>query len=378
MVEGFRVALNVLFISASVAPHHRGGIGRFVTEAAHGLVAAGARVGICWPGGSWIENGVEVFGASSDTGPRHWSRVFTWQDYASRYAAAIERSIDAGPWHVVHLHDWLVAPSLPSVGRLQAPLKVATLHTDANLAVGASDQRRALRIRWERQVVECADALTVCSLDMARRVATRYVDSRVEIVPGGVNTQVFGRPLVTGRFHKKVLFFGQLIRRKGCDTFLRAVSRVLTEVPDLEVEVIGSGPEAERLALLAKQLCIESAVRFRGRLDGRELGDEVASASVACLPSREEPFGLAALEAMAAGAIVVASRTGGFVDFIKPGFNGFLCRVDDDECFADCMLNVLNGRIPYGVIARRGRETSDRYSWEAVAENLLDVYRATL
>jgi glycosyltransferase involved in cell wall biosynthesis len=131
------------------------------------------------------------------------------------------------------------------------------------------------------------------------------------IVPELIELGEWGRmleahPAVDRRF--TVLFVGRFYRRKRIDVLLRAAALLRGRIPELEVRIVGNGPCAESLRALAASLDLNATVSWLGDISRAELAAEYNRASVFCLPSVQEGFGIVLLEAMAAGKPIVAAR----------------------------------------------------------------------
>lgn len=157
-----------------------------------------------------------------------------------------------------------------------------------------------------------------------------------------------------------VLFAGKLTNFKGVDTLLRAAARYEADHPDVITLLAGSGEERENLDALQGELGLQ-----RTYFLGHQLQDALRSlyniADVFAMPSRREPFGLVALEAMACGLPVVATNQGGLAEFVTEEV-GALVDVDDDEALAESIVVELD------------RRAADPGRGVAVAHKVFDEY----
>ncbi len=174
-----------------------------------------------------------------------------------------------------------------------------------------------------------------------------------------------------------LLFAGRLAPIKGVEQLLRALPRVLASHPQLGACIVGSGPAEARLRAEAERLGIAARVRFTGRLPHAEVVRHLRACRAAVIPSvtraggRAEGMPTAVAEALAAGAPLVATATGGIPDVVRHGENGWLCRERDPADLAEKLLAALADRSPER--ARRAREAARALDWDRVAERYLEV-----
>jgi glycosyltransferase involved in cell wall biosynthesis len=160
----------------------------------------------------------------------------------------------------------------------------------------------------QRRIIEGADSLVVPSEAAARRLESFGMPpGRTRVVANFLNPSSFAEAS-RAEEGDYALFVGRLVEEKGAETAIAAAARA--EVP---LVVVGAGPEDERLRRMAGA----ASVRFTGRLSAEALAEVRRGAAFAVVPSRwDEPFGLVALEAMAAGLPVLASDTGGLPEVV--------------------------------------------------------------
>jgi D-inositol-3-phosphate glycosyltransferase len=127
--------------------------------------------------------------------------------------------------------------------------------------------------------------------------------------------------------------------------------------------------------MLASHLGIADRVTFLGAVDHERLPYYYSAADVCVVPSFYESFGLVALEAMACGTPVVASRVGGLASTIRDGETGYLIPWRCPEPFAERIEVLLANKELRDAFGRASRDLAARYRWSNVAESVLDIYR---
>jgi len=180
-----------------------------------------------------------------------------------------------------------------------------------------------------------------------------------------------------GLDHQKVILtISRLVPRKGIDTVLRALARIVPHRPDVRYLIGGSGPDRERLETLARTLNLTDRVHFLGKLPRDELRRYYNVCDVFVMPSREEKpyvegFGIAFLEANACGKPVVGARSGGIPDAVQDGVTGLLVEPDDDGALADALLRLLTDASLAARLGQNGRRrVEEEASWDHVADQL--------
>ncbi|HET7173610.1 MAG TPA: D-inositol-3-phosphate glycosyltransferase [Nocardioidaceae bacterium] len=309
-----------------------------------------------------------------------------------------EASFPPGYYDLVHSHYWLSG----QVGALArdrwgVPM-VHTMHTLAkvkNRALADGDAAEPLlRIVGEEQVVEAADLVIANTAQEASQLVGLYgaEPARVRVVNPGVDLTVFrpgDRMVSRARLGlapdaRVLMFAGRLQRLKAPDVVVRAAALLLACRPDLRESLVvpviggpsGSGRETLRaLARLAHRLGVRDVVRLVPPVDQAHLVDWYRAASVVCVPSYSESFGLVALEAQACGTPVVASRAGGLSTAVLDGESGVLVDGHDPADYARVFEWLLADSGAAERFGRRAVEHAAGFGWRRTAERTLDAYR---
>lgn len=164
-----------------------------------------------------------------------------------------------------------------------------------------------------------------------------------------------------------------LIPLKNIPVNLGALARLGKDIP-WRYTVIGDGPERDRLERLARELDIDDRVVFTGHLERRQVLQEMRRGHVFLMVSAPETFGLAYLEAMASGNVVVGARGYGIDGVVRHGENGFLCTPGSEESLFAVLEEIVAkvGKGGPAAVAERGRRTAANYTEEKAAQNYLD------
>jgi len=230
-----------------------------------------------------------------------------------------------------------------------------------------------------------ADRIVVPSRYSARTAADVYgVDpARVAVVPEAVDPAPWARlradPPPRPDHHPTILSVARQYPRKNTRTLLRALPHVLSTLSDARLRIVGGGPELPALRRQARRLGLEGRVELVGTLpDAEDVRREYFLADCFCLPSLQEGFGIAFLEAMAAGLPVVAGRAGAVPEVVPDGEAGLLVDARDPQALADALLQVLTDPGRADAMGRAGVRRSRRYTPEAMARAFMKAVEPTL
>lgn len=162
---------------------------------------------------------------------------------------------------------------------------------------------------------------------------------------------------------------------KGLDVLLRALKLLVDGGCDVDLILAGAGPEEVLLRALVRELGLEQRVLFWGIANRLELAALLHGCAVYALPSRAESFGIAALEAMACGRPVVASRCGGIPEVVQDGITGVLIPPDDPAALSAAICALLGDEMRRNAMGWRGYDLAlSQWSWGAVAERYERAY----
>ena len=229
---------------------------------------------------------------------------------------------------------------------------------------------------------QSADVLLALSREELEKLQVRYPGKRIELFPNGILHRDLPEP---GDFRRKykipedkklLLCISRIDYQKNQKILLA----LLKKQEDTHLLLIGPVTAQwyldELLAEAAKDGLRERLTVIPGLPpDSEELLQALKTAFCFILPSRHEPFGIAALEALDAGLPLIASSVGGLRDFLSDGKNALLFEDND----AEDLLKAYDRLAPLReTLIAGGRETAARYNWQTIAGNLTDIYRELL
>ncbi len=302
--------------------------------------------------------------------------------------------LEAGlTYDVVHSHYWLSGCGAMVLQREWNLPMVHMFHTlgalKNNVARNQDEREPSLRITNERRIVAQADRLIAANPAESRDLQAFYGadPARISVIPCGVDVNLF-RPLPRGEARallnlppdaKIVLFVGRLEPIKGVDILLDALSHLTCDGCQGIALIVGGnldGDEAARLLAIRDDLGLRDNVRFLGAQEQRTLPYFYAAADICVVPSFYESFGMVAIEAMACGLPVIASRAGGLQFTIEHETNGLLVPPGDSIALASALQRLLVDDALRSKMSGAGVRMASAYSWQRVAENIVGVYGA--
>jgi D-inositol-3-phosphate glycosyltransferase len=381
---------------AALGGRETGGMNVYVRELSRELGARGYEIDVFTRRTSAAEPDVQPFGPNArvvniDAGPTDTIDKLRIADYLDEFERRVIAFAgrEGRAYDLIHSHYWMSGSvALRLAERWRIP-HVAMFHTlgEVKMRARVSEHEPASRIAAELAIAEAADRIVVASRHELHLLTTLYHadESRIAVVPCGVDLERFypmdkeaaRRALELKDGDRIILFVGRIEPLKGIDILISAAAQ-LHEDENFRVLIVGgdSRTEAELATLraLAERLGIDHHISFVGAVPHEDLPTYYNAADVCVVPSYYESFGLVAVEAMACGVPVVASRVGGLTSTISDGETGYLIPWRCPEPFAERLELLLDNDDLRRSFGRAGREAVERYRWANVADSVSDLY----
>lgn len=291
---------------------------------------------------------------------------------------------------LVHAHDWLVAYAAAGVKNLFDLPLVSTVHaTEYGRHQGylpGPMNKLIHQIEWWL-TYESRRTIT-CSRYMHDQIEDIFQlpPEKLDVISNGVDLETVHKPEGVEEFRalklepgeKMIFFAGRLEYEKGVQTVLDALPLVNEEIP-VRFFVAGVGTHEQALREHVERDGLDGHVEFLGFVPDDELAMYYAAADLAVVPSLYEPFGMVALETMAAGTPCIAADTGGLRELVVHDATGLRFSPGDPESLAGAILRLLTDtRLDRRLTLDARRMLNDQFSWPSIAARTVDVYRRAI
>jgi len=296
-----------------------------------------------------------------------------------------------------------LAWALRGVVRRTGAALVHSNSTTAHVAAGLAAKLAGVPAVWHVRdlvdlglmghgLVRTADRIVAISHAVARGLDHYAGRDKVEVVHNGIDADAFAAQAAPGALRAElglapgarlVGMVAQMVPWKGQDVFLDMVQCLAAHVPDATAVVVGEdlfGDQADYVAGLHRQrdaMGLEGRVRFLGHR--ADVATVMADLDVLVVPSRNEPFGRVALEAMALATPVVASNSGGLPEIVADGVTGGLCPTGDGAAFARAVAELLTNPTRGRELGEAGSaRVQDHFTAQGMAARVVQIYEELL
>ncbi len=374
-------------------PRHTGGTAAHVDGLSRALADAGHDVVVLTSSDRRADAEAERTGPvrvlRADVGLPHIPEERSLALTASADHALAQLALDAhspiAGWRpdVVHGHDWKVGWAADTLAHHYDVPFVLTMHGTervrhgGNLPIGEPTDVHS--IEW--WLAFRADRLIASTRFMVDQLVTGFelAPDHVVRIPNGINPTWWGGHDRPAERERLVVSWGRVQYEKGFQVLARSMAELRPRVPGISCVIAGRGSYLPELQTQIDVEGVSDLIELPGYLSGGELRSLVHRAGCVVIPSLYEPFGLVALEALAAGAPLIVARTGGLAELIVDTGAGVTFEPGSPDDLARAIERVLGNPELAGELTRRARDLIEtKYAWDAVATSVVEVYDASI
>jgi glycogen(starch) synthase len=293
-----------------------------------------------------------------------------WRTFTEK-VVEVSKSID---FDVIYAHDWTTFAAGLALKELSD--KPLILHIHSLDLDRISSQHRSWVYDLEQKAINEADAIIAVSNYTANIITNQYGgdSKKVHVVHNGydhmgtiVPKNIFQEPIV--------LFVGRLSHQKGPHVFLEIAEQVLSSRHDVQFLVVGDGDMMGEILESAAHKAISDRFHFTGFLTREKLIEAYSSASVYCMPSISEPFGLSAIEAADANLPMVISKQSGAAEVLTAALT---IDTDDINGFASAILSLLDDQKLAEKMAEKNKLAIKGLNWEKAASEIIHIFKSVI
>ncbi|AEB76549.1 glycosyltransferase family 4 protein [Clostridium botulinum] len=387
--------MKILMLSWEYPPKNVGGLSNHVYHLAHSLASIGHEIHIitCQEGTAPIKensNGVLVHRVEPYKIPTDDFVKWIMQLNFAMIEEGIRLIKEEGKFDILHAHDWLSAYSAKTLKwAFNIPI-VCTIHaTEYGRNNGIKTEMQRYISYVEGNLVYESWRTIVCSNYMREEINRLFSEpwEKIWVIPNGVEVKEFQKSFNKKKFklryarenEKVVIYVGRHVFEKGIQVLIDAIPDVIKEYNNIKFVICGMGSMTEELKVKVKNRGLLNNVTFTGYISDIEKKMLYSIADIAVFPSLYEPFGIVALESMAAKCPVIASDVGGFSEIINHRVNGmkFICGCSNS--LKDNILEILSDdMLSHNLKENAFKNVIEKYSWTHVALLTIQMYKEVL
>lgn len=379
----YRRHVRILMVVWDLQPHAVGGVGGHVRGLSRSLGELGHDVVVLTTGPHtdsdpnprvvranvdlpWIpEDDVLAFTASAN----------------NRMTAMIAELGDFVP-DVIHAHDWSASWCALSLAQIFAVPVVTTFHSTERSRHGGfvppGDPSAVHSV--ESWLALAANEVICCSRFMTREATDAFelLPDHVHLVPNGIDVSQW-QAMEPSTRENIVLAWGRVQYEKGFQILARAMTLVRATLPGVRCIIAGRGPYSPELQSQIDIEGVNDLVQLAGYVSDDQLRELLHTAGCVVIPSLYEPYGIVALESLAAGAPTIVARTGGLAEIMEGTSAGLLFEPGNSVELADRIIQALSDEELANSLRNRGPHlVQSHYTWDAVADRTLSVYQLSI
>ena len=383
--------MKILHLTWEYPPHKIGGLATHVEE----LAKAQARMGLepivvtCAFSDNYgfeEKDGIKVYRFDANHIPAEDFPSWTLQMNTLLTNKATEALNEHEDVVLIHAHDWLVSTAAVTLKHMYRKPLIVTLHSmEIGRRGGIYDDRQKLIHDLEGRIVFESWKTICCSHYMKNATCSAFSTpwDKVDVIENGVDVNSLMTNLdlneVKSRYalpDEKVIFFvGRHVWEKGLDVLIGSMPQVLEKYPDAKLVIAGKGYMTDKCKQIANDVGVAHKVVFTGFIENDVMNALYRLSDVVVVPSRYEPFGIVALEAMACETPVIVADTGGLSEIIEHDKDGLKVWANNSESLSWGINRILGDVNFSNVLSKNAKEKINNiYSWDIISKKTKALY----
>jgi len=300
-------------------------------------------------------------------------KFFLWPIYATISFVNLAKIIQAMRPDIVNLH--YIGDNALYVIIMKILMRFKLVVSVHELRRGNRRLGRNLLIRITLGYADKVTSISRYSLASARRFYPQ-IERKCTVIGDGIHLDQLEMNRSEIVDYRYILSARRFTFTKGVDILVRAFQLVHEKFPNLRLVLTGDGPEMQRCKDLAARCGIKDFIDFFGFVERSMLMALYKGCELFVLPSRKEGFGIALLEAMAAGKPIVATRVGGVPEVVKEGENAILVEPESPRALAEGIIHLLKNSNLADRFGKRGMEIVKNFTWDKIVRKYIAVYNS--
>lgn len=271
---------------------------------------------------------------------------------------------------IFHAHSITTYGSFASLGNYH-PFILTAWGSDIFITPKKSFQN----FLWVKHALKKADLVTTSSNQLKEEVLSLIKTKKVEIVPFGVDVEIFSPSQKKKNEGIHIGFIKHLEEIYGPEYLIRAMKKVIEKYPETKLEMVGEGSQLNYLKELAEKLNMQQNILFKGYFPHQEIPSILNSIDIFVMPSIWESFGVSALEAQAMQVPVIATRVGGIPEVVIDNETGILVEPQNVEQISQAIIKLIEDKQLRLEMGKKGRQfVQEKYNWQKNAQKMEDLY----
>ncbi|MCK9151632.1 glycosyltransferase family 4 protein [Methanobacterium alcaliphilum] len=371
--------MKICIVSDFFVPHYQGGGERRYYEIAKRMVKNGHSVDVICMKISGVVDFEEIEGINiHHIGPEIKKPPERKSSDFIKFICSVFK------WILTHSYDVIdaqtYAPLFPSFigAKIKKTPIIATIH---DVSTGGDDQ-------WIQSSKTAAIVEKILARMPYNKIITvsnetknslieyyRVKEDRVCVVYNGVDIKLIDSVQIDEKYKNTIIFVGRLAPHKHVNHLIKIMKSLKKEIADVKLLIVGTGVEKDNLTVLTKNYGLQDNVKFLENLDYIELITEMKKSNMLVLPSTREGFGMVLAEANACKIPVVAYASGGVVEVVKNGINGFLVEPEDLNSLEKHVKLLLNNDFESLKLGKNGYNiVKSNFNWDNITKDILNIY----